>query len=179
MDNHHRNYGHVADSNTTVEAAWQLCLKHPEIRKDFEGQAKTYGWDVAFGPDVPFWAYWFARNVIKDEWLPGEDIIIVDKKVWKTYCQYTENLREFDCLGCSLRDDPHFVVDHYGVIRGWKPGYGPIMGPGKMAKRETLVERFGTSDAATIADRIARQMEEFKANKKLRDVSQEDETDEN
>lgn len=175
--NHYRNYGRIADGKTPIDVAWSLCEKHPEIREDFEGQAKTYKWEnVRFAPDSPFWAYWFARNVVKDEWLPGEDLILLDQSVWKTYVQYTENLKACECLGHTLREDPDFVVDEWGVIQGWKPGRGPVTGGGRMAKRKTLVERFGTTDAAAVADRIAQQMEDFKKQRKLRNA--EDDSDE-
>lgn len=169
--NYFRNYGRIADGKTSVEVAWELCQKHPEIREDFDGQAKTYKWEgVQFAPDSPFWAYWFARNVIKDEWLPGEDVILKDQGVWKTYVQYTLGLKDCGILGHTLREDPDFVVDRYGVIKGWKPGRGPVTGGGKMAKRTTLAERFGNgaTDAAAIADRIAEQMQDFKKKRKLR-----------
>jgi hypothetical protein len=179
MRNYHRNYGRIANGKTTVEAAWQLCLTRPEIREDFDGQTKIYGWgDVKFDHYSPFWAYWFARNVVTDEWLPGEDVILKDEKVWKTYCQYIESMRACGCVGHTLREDPDFVVDECGVIKGWKPGRGPVLGEGKRAKRTTLAERFGTTDAGAIADRIAQQMKDFKTQKKLRDASQEDDTDE-
>ncbi len=177
MQNHRCNYGRV-DGKITIEAAWQLCLTRPEIRDSIEEQAKIYGWNVLFDANSPFWAYWFARNIIMDEWLPGEDVILKDEKVWKIYCQYIENMRLCGCIGHTLRENADFVVDECGVIKGWKPGRGPTLGGGKRAKRTTLVERFGTTDAAAIADRIAKQMQDFKTQKKMRDVSQKDNIDE-
>ncbi len=175
--NHYRNYGRIADGKTPIDVAWTLCEKHPEIREDFEGQVKTYKWENArFEPDNPFWAYWFARNVVKDEWLPGEDLILTDNAIWKTYVQYTENMRACGCLGHTLREDPDFVVDQWGIIQGWRPGRGPVTDGGKMGQRKAPVERFGTN-AAAVADRIAQQMEDFKKQRKLRGAA-EDNSDE-
>lgn len=168
--NYFRTHGRVATGNITIEAAWEICQNHPEIRKDFEENAKAYQWDgIGFSAEDPYWAYWFARHVIRDEWLPGEDVILKDQKVWRDYVQYTESLKALGCIGHTLRENPDFVVDRFDVIKGWRPGHGPVIGVGKMAKRTTLVERFGTGgDAAAVADRIAEYMRELKANRELR-----------
>lgn len=169
MKTHYRRYGKIADGQTSIDVAWQLCLAHPHIRQDFEGQMKARGLADKF-EQSPFWAYWFARFVITDEWLPGEDLILLDRKIWVDYVQYTENMKAVGCLGHTLRENPDFVTDEFGVIKEWKPGRGPV----KMNKRPA--ERFG-NEAAAIADRIAKEMEEFQKQRKLRDDPQED-TDE-
>lgn len=169
--NHYRNYGRIADGKTPLDDAWKLCKAHPEIKEDFEGQMKIYQWDnVRFAPDDPFWAYWFARHVVKDEWIPGEDLILTNDAVWKAYVQYTEHMRAFGCLGHTLREHPDFVVDEWGIIQGWKYDRGPVLSGGRMAKRKTLVERFGTDDADVIADRIAVEMDDFRKQRKLRNA---------
>lgn len=172
---HLRNYGRIANGKISVADAWELYSKHQEICKDFERRTKCDG--TQYSPDHPFWAYWFAKNVIQDEWLPGEDVIIKDANVWKKYVQYTENLKALDMLGWTLQENRDFVTDFYGIIKGWKPGRGPVTGS-KMAKRTTLTERFGVGDAAAAADRIAEMVQDFKKQRKLKNASQEDDTNE-
>lgn len=170
--NIHHDYGKIADGNASIEAVWKTCQNHPIIRLDFENQAKVYGWKpeyTEFSITNPFFVYWLARNVIKDEWIPGEDVIMTDDVVWKTYIAYTENMKATGSLGWSIKENKDFVIDINGQIRGWKPGQGPVV-----ARRMTLANRFGSGDAAVIADRIAEQMREFKNKKKLREASQED-----
>lgn len=158
--NHFRHYGKVADGSTAVEAAWQACLTKPEIKEDFERQAAAFGLTVQFELS-PFTAYWIARNVIRDEWLPGEDLILEDKKVWQSYIAYVESLRSVGCVGWSVRDSEDFVVDDYDVIvrdRADTPN---------LHQRPQPVERFGNKrDAERLADSIADRVEEFKKQRK-------------
>lgn len=94
-----------------------------------------------------------------------------DKQVWPWYVGYTENLRAFDMLGWTLKDNEDFDVDEFGVIKGWKPGRGPRV------EKPRGRERFGLSggeEATAAADRIAKLMEDFKKKKRLDKVSQED-----
>lgn len=172
--NHHRRYGRLANSRTPIDVAWQICLDHPEIREDFRGQAKIYGWDHKF-QQSPFWAYWFARNVVTDEWIPGEDLILQDDDIWKTYVTYTESLKVCDILGWTLRTDPDHLTDDFGTIRGFKPGRRPIALPSRVARPSPAPERFGTTeDAGDLADQIAARMEAFRKQRKLLDDSDED-----
>lgn len=163
----------IATGKTSIEAAWTLCLKYPAIGQDFAEQARTFKWSAEHSKfEVSaFWAYWFARNLVKDEWLPGEDLIMPDKQVWPWYVGYTENLRAFDMLGWTLKDNPDFEVDDFGVIKCWKPGRGP-----RGQARQTR-ERFDAEGAGATADRIAKLMEDFKKKKRLGEVSEDDDAE--
>lgn len=144
------NYGRVANSNTSVDAAWLLYQSHPQIKADH---------NQTVAEPTPEWAYWFARNVVCDEWLGGEDLIAKDNKIWSWYVGYTENLRVCGALKWTVTEDPEFNVDFYGVIVGRKPGFGP-----RIVKKQRRTPAPGELDA----DRIAEQVEEFKKAQKLK-----------
>jgi hypothetical protein len=40
--NYHRRYGRIADANTTLDEAWELCRRVPAIREYYEGQAELF-----------------------------------------------------------------------------------------------------------------------------------------
>lgn len=166
----------IADGKTSVEDAWALCLKYPVIGRDFKEQAVSFKWPAEHSrfEVSAFWAYWFSRNVITDEWLPGEDLIMPDKQVWSWYVCYTEGLRAFDMLGWTLKDNEDFEVDDFGMIKNWKQGRGP-RGRDRQARRERFDN--GEDGPAATADRIAKLMEDFKKKKRLAEVSGDDDAE--
>lgn len=93
------------NAKTTLEEAWVYTQNDPEIQQEYYGQAAQYNWPAL--TRSPFWAYWFARNVIMDYWPLAEEYISGDPEILKHYKTYVRQLEVFLLKGDSLGESEH------------------------------------------------------------------------
>lgn len=160
-----RNYGKIADRNTSLEQAWQLSNSIVGVREDFETHCQLFQRHYEWGYHA-FWAYWFTRFVIHDHWPLAETFIQQDESAWAAYQTLINIYRQAKILDSSINGDIDFETDEKGRIIQWRPERLPRMKQ-KWRKTETAEE---------IADRIAQEVAVFKKSKLLRtdELSDED-----
>lgn len=112
-----RKLYNIANANTTLEEAWDLCQSVPEIKQKFDKHAELFTWpdNPIFGIN-PYWAYWFSRHIICDHWPPAEELINQDDEVAKAYRSQVETYKVCKILNYSVDGDPTYILDDNGQI---------------------------------------------------------------
>lgn len=86
-------------SDITIDDAWTVSQEH---RAEFDKHIALYKIDAEWRVS-PFWAYWFARFVIMDQWPIAESLIESDEQVKDSYRRYIAVLRSIRILGHTTR----------------------------------------------------------------------------
>lgn len=148
--------------NPKIADAWRNCEQTPTLATKFATQATIFHWSYRFEIS-PFWAYWFARQVLMDSWPAGEELINQDLRVKRLYRDYTTQLRQLGIFGATRSDDDIYELAPNGQIVGYKIGRQPL--------RQTLQQWAAVDDVsetpAAIADRIAANMAQHRKQRQL------------
>src|SRR5262245_34756991 len=95
-------WGKLATAETTIDVAWQLCEERPELSESFRECAARGDWPNKEFEPQPFWAYWFARQIICDHWPLAESLIYEDDVAASYYNDIVELYRRLGTLNHTI-----------------------------------------------------------------------------
>lgn len=147
----------MIDSNSSIEEAWAECNSDPRYKDKFDQHSKLFGWPNDWSIN-PFWAYWCASFVIRDQWLVAEDLITQDQLANQKYDELISQLSAMKILGHSTQEDPDFTTNSEGIITGQR-------------ELQPLSQRTSPT-IEQVADEIAKKISVTKAQRK--DIDDED-----